>query len=78
METDFLASGNHFVAIAQISFLLEVVFSTCGNKFKTNPLLQPVATDFLFSGNNILSLIFSLKPLLPLEGDQYLEKSCFC
>ena len=35
-----------------------------------NPLLRSVATDFLFNENNIFSFIFSLKPLLPLEGGQ--------
>ena len=34
--------------------------------------------DFMFNGNDILSLIFSLKPLLLLEEDQYLKKSYFC
>ena len=43
METDFLASGNHFV-------LLEAVFPYRGTIFSPNPLLQPVATDFLFNG----------------------------
>ena len=36
-----------------------------------------MATDFLFNGNDILSFIFSLKPLLPLERDQYLKKILF-
>ena len=40
--------------------------------FKRIRLLQPVGTDFLFNGNDILSFIFSLKPLLPLEGNQIL------
>ena len=31
-----------------------------------------------FSGSDILSFIFSLKPSLPLEGDQYLKKSYLC
>ena len=48
METDFPASGDHFVPIPQIFFLLKVVFPSCGNIFRTNPLLRPVATDFLF------------------------------
>ena len=77
METDFLASGNHFVPIFKISFLLEAVFLSRGNIFQTNSLLRPVATDFIFHGNDILLFIFSLKPLLPLEGDQYLKKSYF-
>ena len=56
METDFLASGNHhFVPIAQIALLLEAVFPSRGNILCTNPLLRPVATDILFSGNYILS-----------------------
>ena len=42
-----------------------------------NPSLQLVTTDVLFNGNDILSLISSLKPLLPLEGDQYLKKILF-
>ena len=42
-----------------------------------NPLLQPVATNFLLSGTDILSFIFPLKVLLPLEQDQYLKKSYF-
>ena len=65
METDFLASGNHhFVPIAQIALLLEAVFPSRGNILCTNPLLRPVATDILFSGNYILSfknLFFSRK-----------------
>ena len=44
-----MASGNHFVPISQISFLLEVVFPSRGNIFKANLLLRPVATDFLFN-----------------------------
>ena len=43
-----------------------------------NRLLRPVATGFLFNGNNILSFIFFLKQLLPLVGDQYFKKSYFC
>ena len=42
METDFLASGNHFVSISQIFII-------------NNPLLQQMATDFLFSGNDVFS-----------------------
>ena len=42
-----------------------------------NPSLQLVTTDVLFNGTDILSLISSLKPLLPLEGDQYLKKILF-
>ena len=33
--------------------------------------------DFVFNGNDILSFIFPLKPLLPLDWDQYLKKSYF-
>ena len=69
MEIDFLASGNHFVPISQISFILEAAFPSRGNILES--LLPPVATDFLFNGNDILSFIFSLKPLLPFDGDQY-------
>lgn len=58
METDFLASGNNFVPISQILLPLEAAFPFCENILKTNPLLRPVATNFLVSGNNILSLIF--------------------
>ena len=58
METDFLASGKHFVSISQISLPLEVVFPSLGNIFSTNHLLQPVAMDFLFSGEDTLSFIF--------------------
>ena len=39
-----------------------------------NPLLQPVATDFLFTGNNILSFRFFWKTSLQLEGSQYFKK----
>ena len=35
------------------------------------PLLQPVATDFLFTGNDILSFRFFLKPKLQLDRRQY-------
>ena len=38
------------------------------------PLLRPVATDLCLMENDILSFIFSLKPLLSLEGDQYFLK----
>ena len=75
METDFLASVIHFIPIPQISFLLEAVFLSRGNIFQTNPLLGSVAKDFLFNGNDILLFIFSLKPLLLLEVDQYLKKA---
>ena len=71
VETDFLASGNHFVPILQISFLLKAVFPSRENIFLTNPLLRLMATGFLFNVNDILSFKFSLKPLLPLEGDQH-------
>ena len=33
-----------------------------------------MATDFQFSGNNILSFTFFWKPLLQQEGGQYLKK----
>ena len=33
--------------------------------------------DFLFNRNDIYSFIFSLKPLLLLEGAQYLKKMLF-
>ena len=36
------------------------------------PLLRPVAMDLCLMENDILSFIFSLKPLL--EGDQYFFK----
>ena len=39
VETNFLASGNNFVPISQIFFLLEAVFPSPGNIFETNPLL---------------------------------------
>ena len=35
------------------------------------PLLQPVATDFLFTGSDILSFRFFLKPKLQLDRRQY-------
>ena len=47
MESDFLASGNHFVPISQICLPFEAVFPSLGSIFQTNPSLQPVATDFL-------------------------------
>ena len=34
-----------------------------------------MATDFLFSGNDIFSFKFFWKPLLQLEGGQYLNKN---
>ena len=41
-----------------------------------------MATDFLFTGNNILSFRFFWKPLLQLEGSHYLKKKksyfCYC
>ena len=45
--------------------------------FLMNCLLQLVATDFLFSENDIFSFRFFWKPLLQLEGDQYLKKVLF-
>ena len=74
METSLVFGGNYFVPISQISLPLEVVFPTLGNIFQRNPFLQPVATDFLFNGDDILSFRFSGKPLLKLEGSQYLQK----
>ena len=78
METDFLAIGNHFVPIPKTSFLLVVVLPSRENIFETNPLLWPVATDFLFNENDILSLIFSLNLLFLLEGGRHLKRSYFC
>ena len=40
-----------------------------------NPLFQLVATDFLFSGKDVLLFKFFLKPLLQLEGGQYVLKN---
>ena len=34
-----------------------------------------MATNFLFNRNGILSFLFSLKSLLQLEGDPYLNKN---
>ena len=47
------------------------------NIFQTNTLLQIVATDFLFSGNDILPFTFIWKPLLQLVGDQSLKNILF-
>ena len=75
METNLLFGGNYFVPISQISLPLEAVFPTLGNIFQRNPFLQPVATDILFNGDDILSFRFSWKPLLKLEGSQYLQNN---
>ena len=66
-----MVNKSYFIPVRQISFLLDAVFPSRANIFQTNSLLRPVATDFLFNENGILSFIFSLKPLLPLEEDQY-------
>ena len=48
-----------------------MVFPSLGNIFSTNPLLQSVAMDFLFSGDDILSFTFFFwKPLLQEEEGQ--------
>ena len=47
------------------------------NIFQTNPLLQTVATDFLFSGNDVLPFTFFWKPLLQLVGNQNLKNVLF-
>ena len=72
METEFLTSGNHAVPNSQKFHPLEAVFPSLENLFLMNYLLQLVATDFLFSENDILSFRFFVKPLLQLERDQYL------
>ena len=59
-----------YLKYAQISLPLEGVFPSLGNMFETNPLLQSVANNLLFSGNNIFSFRFFWKPLLQLEGGQ--------
>ena len=42
-----------------------------------NPLLRPVATDFLFSGNDILSFIFFEK-IIAIRGRPILKKNYIC
>ena len=59
-----------YLKYAQISLPLEGVFPSLGNMFQTNPLLQSVANNLLFSGNNIFSFRFFWEPLLQLEGGQ--------
>ena len=49
----------------QFFHLLEIYFKQ---------ILQPVATDFQFSGNDILLFTFFWKPLSQLEEGQYLKK----
>ena len=73
MKTSFTASGNHYVPISQISFPLTAVFPSHGNIFETNPVA--VTTDFLFTGNNVLSFRSFWKPLSQLERGQYFIKS---
>ena len=41
-----------------------------------NPLLRPVATDFLFSGNDILSFIFFEK-IIAIRGRPILKKKLY-
>ena len=55
METDFLASGNHFVPISEMLFLMEAVFPSRGNMFLTNPSLRISYFIILLNGNDILS-----------------------
>ena len=77
LEIDFLANGNHFVSISQKLFPLGAPFSIFWNNIPNKSLLQSVATDFLFSGNDILSFTFFWKPLLQLAGGQYLKNILF-
>ena len=71
----------------QVAWLVETIFffryswqlklfsAQCKFIITTNPSFWLVETDFLFNDNDIHSVIFSLKPLLPLERDQYLKNS---
>ena len=49
-----MVDGKHSVSISQISVPLEVVFPSLGNIFYMNLILQPVLTDLLFRGDDIL------------------------
>ena len=67
-----MANESHFVPMSQISFPLEAVFPSRGNTFSTNPLLRPVATDFLFSGNDIF-----FEAIIEIRGRQVFKKILF-
>ena len=68
-----MVSENNFVPTSQISLPLEAVFLPFGNIFLTNSLLWPVATDILFSGNDILSFIF-FEAIIVIRGRPTIKK----
>ena len=76
METNFLVSGNHFGPISQMKRPLEAVFPSRGNIFSANHLLRSVATDFLLSGNDILSVIF-FETIIAIRGKPIFKKSIY-
>ena len=65
VETILFQYLKHTFHWRQFFHLLEIYFKQ---------ILQPVATDFQFSGNDILSFTFVQMPSSQLEGGQYLKK----
>ena len=78
-ETNFLASGNYFVSISQISLPLEAVFPSRGNEYFER-ISYDVQWQRIFC---LMETIFFhsylfFKQLLQLEEGQYFKKSNFC
>ena len=78
-ETNFLASGNYFVSILQISLPLEAVFPSRGNEYFER-ISYDVQWQRIFC---LMETIFFhsylfFKQLLQLEEGQYFKKSNFC
>ena len=68
METDSLASENHFLPFSQIAsqlLLVEAIHPSTELYFSTNPSFRLVETCFLFSGNIIIFI--SSFFFLPME-----------
>ena len=77
VETDFLASENHFVPISQISFWLEAVFSSCGDIFKRILHYSQWQQIFCLMGMVFLHSCFFWSTIIAIRGRLIFRNTLF-
>ena len=77
METDFLASGNHFVPIPKISFLLEAVFPSPGNNILNESLIRASGNGLFvqWERNSFIHIFF--ETIIAIRGRRIFKKNLF-
>ena len=71
METDSLATGNHF-SVFHVILVVKLFSAYCKYIFTANPLFRLLETDFLASGNHFVSIpqiSFLLEAVFPSHGN---------